>query len=152
MKTPPAAPVVPSHPDWLNDCSFQSRQDTPGLIPGILSHHVKKPANPTTFQRNFSSASGVTDLGEHGLVPITNRKFGSGVEPQSATQSTSKLPTARNNEVLSELRTLRQLSAGVFDPQTSRDFLPESILFGLIGVLCAAWPIISMFSTMAARH
>ena len=152
MKTPPAAPVAPSHPDWLNDCSFQSRQDSPGLIPGILSHHVKKPANPTTFQRNFSSASGVTDLGEHGLVPIINQESGPVVKPQSATQSTSKLPTARNSEVLSELRTLRQLSAGVFDPQTSRDFLPESILFGLIGVLCAAWPIISMFSTMAARH
>jgi len=148
MKTPPAAPVAPSHPDWLNDCSFQSRQESPGLIPGILSHHVKKPANPTTFQRNFSSASGVTDLVEHGLVPITNQESVPVVKPQSK----SKLPTARNSEVLSELRTLRQLSAGVFDPQTSRDFLPESILFGLIGVLCAAWPIISMFSTMAARH
>ena len=148
MKTPPAAPVAPSHPDWLNDCSFQSRQDSPGLIPGILSHHVKKPANPTSFQRNFSSVGGVTDLGEHGLVPITNQELGAAVEPRG----TSKLPTARNSEVLSELRTLRQLSAGVFDPQTSRDFLPESILFGLIGVLCAAWPIISMFSTMAARH
>src|SRR5205823_4948095 len=115
---------------------------------GILSHHVKKPANPTTFQRNFSSADGVTDLSDYGLVPITNQEPGPAVEAQS----TSKLPTARNSEVLSELRTLRQLSAGVFDPRTSRDFLPESILFGLIGVLCAAWPIISMFSTMAARH
>jgi hypothetical protein len=148
MKTPPVAPVAPSHPDWLNDCSFQSRQDSPGLMPGILSHHVKKPANPSSFQRNFSAASGVTDLGERGLVPATNHEFGPAVEPQG----TSKLPTARNNEVLSELRTLRQLSAGVFDPQTTRDFLPESILFGLIGILCAAWPIISMFSTMAARH
>ncbi len=148
MKTPPAAPVAPSHPDWLNDCSFQSRQDSPGLIPGILSHHVKKPATPPGFHRNVSSAGGITDLGERGLVPITNQKLGPVVEPQG----TSKLRTARNSEVLSELRTLRQLSAGVFDPQTSRDFLPESILFGLIGVLCAAWPIISMFSTMAARH
>jgi len=148
MKTPPAAPVAPSHPDWLNDCSFQSRQESPGLIPGILSHHVKKPATPPGFHRNVSSAGGVTDLGEHGLVPIINQESGPVVEPQSK----SKLPTARNSEVLSELRTLRQLSAGVFDPQTSRDFLPESILFGLIGVLCAAWPIISMFSTMAARH
>jgi len=148
MKTPPVAPVAPSHPDWLNDCSFQSRQDSPGLMPGILSHHVKKPAAPTSLHRNLSSAGGVTDLGEHGLVPITNQEFGPAVEPQS----TSKLPTARNSEVLSELRTLRQLSAGVFDPQTTRDFLPESILFGLIGVLCAAWPIISMFSTMAGRH
>ena len=148
MKTPPAAPVTPSHPDWLNDCSFQSRQDSPGLMPGILSHHVKKPANPASLNRNVSSAGGVTALGEHGLVPITNQAPGPAVEPQG----TSKLPTARNTEVLSELRTLRQLSAGVFDPQTTRDFLPESILFGLIGVLCAAWPIISMFSTMAGRH
>jgi hypothetical protein len=66
--------------------------------------------------------------------------------------SPSKLPTAPNHDVLSELRTLRQLSAGVFDPQTSHDFLPESIVFGLIGILCAAWPIMSMFSTMAGRH
>jgi hypothetical protein len=148
MKTPPVTPVAPSHPDWLNDCSFQSRQDSPGLIPGILSHHVKKPATPPNSHRNFSSAGGITDLGERGLVPMTNQELRPVVKPQS----TSKLPTARNGEVLSELRTLRQLSAGVFDPQTSRDFLPESILFGLIGVLCAAWPIISMFSAMAARH
>jgi hypothetical protein len=148
MKTPPVTPVASSHPDWLNDCSFQSRQDSPGLIPGILSHHVKKPATPTSFHRNLSSAGGVTDLGARGLVPVTNQERGPVVKPQN----TSKLPTARNGEVLSELRTLRQLSAGVFDPQTSRDFLPESILFGLIGVLCAAWPIISMFSTMAGRH
>jgi hypothetical protein len=47
---------------------------------------------------------------------------------------------------------LRQLSAGVFDPQTSHDFLPETIVFGLIGILCAAWPIMAMLSTMAARH
>jgi hypothetical protein len=148
MKTPPAAPIAPSHPDWLNDCSFQSRQDSPGLMPGILSHNVKKPATPTSLNRDISSSGGVTDLSERGLVPMTNQELG----PVVQSQSTSKLPTARNNEVLSELRTLRQLSAGVFDPQTHRDFLPESILFGLIGVLCAAWPIISMLSTMAARH
>jgi hypothetical protein len=148
MKTPPVAPVTPSHPDWLNDCSFRSRQDSPGLMPGILSHNIKKPANPTNFNRNFTSAGGVTHSGEHGLVPITNQELGPVVEPQG----TSKLPAARNSDVLSELRTLRQLSSGVFDPQTNRDFLPESILFGLIGVLCAAWPIISMFSTMAGRH
>jgi hypothetical protein len=117
-------------------------------MPGILSHNVKKPSNPTSLNRNFSSAGGVAALGEHGLVPITNQELGPAAEPKG----TGKLPTARNSEVLSELRTLRQLSSGVFDPQTNRDFLPESILFGLIGVLCAAWPIISMFSTMAGRH
>ena len=116
-------------------------------MPGILSHHVKKSANPTSFQRNFSPANGVTGLGEHGLVPITNQELGSVAQPLSP----RKLPTAQNHKVLSELRTLRQLSAGVFD-QTSHDFLPETIVFGLIGILCAAWPIMSMFSTMAGRH
>jgi hypothetical protein len=148
MKTPPPAPATPSHPDWLNDCSFQSREDSPGLMPGILSHNVKKPANPTSFQRNFSPASGVTGLGEHGLVPITNQELRSVAQPLSP----SKSPTAQNHKVLSELRTLRQLSAGVFDPQTSHDFLPETIVFGLIGILCAAWPIMSMLLAMAGRH
>src|SRR5205085_1628588 len=70
MKTPPVTPVTPSHPDWLNDCSFQSRQDSPGLMPGILSHHVKKPANPDN--RNSSPATGVTDLSGRGLAPHVN--------------------------------------------------------------------------------
>ena len=117
-------------------------------MPGILSHHAKKPANPNSFQGNFSPASGVTDLSGHGLVPINNQELG----PTGQPLSPSKLPTPQNHEVLSELRTLRQLSAGVFDPQTSHDFLPEMIVFGLIGILCAAWPIMSMFSTMAGRH
>ena len=116
-------------------------------MPGILSHNVKKPANPTSFQRNFLPTSGVTDLGEHGLVP-TNQELGAVGQPLSP----SKLRTAQNHEILSELRTLRQLSAGVFDPKTSNDFLPEIIVFGLIGILCAAWPIMSMLSAMAARH
>jgi hypothetical protein len=148
MKTPPVAPVTPSHPDWLNDCSFQSRQDSPGLIPGILSHHVKKPANPNSFHGDFSPATGVTDLGGRGLVPIANQESGLGAEPLKP----SKSPAAKNHEVLSELRTLRQLSAGVFDPHTSNEFLPEMIVFGLIGILCAAWPIMAMLSTMAGRH
>src|SRR5205809_7065724 len=120
MKTPPAAPVAPSHPDWLNDCSFQSRQDSPGLIPGILSHHVKKPATPPSFPRNFSSAGGVTDLGERGLVPITKQELRPVVEPQSK----SKLPTARSSELLNELRTLLLLSGGVHGAKPSLMFGP----------------------------
>jgi len=147
MKTPPATPPPTSLPDWLNDCSFQSRQDSLGLTPGILAHHVKKSATPESFHRDLASGTGVTALGEHGLVSITNQNFGPVLE-SSATNTSSK----PSNEVLSELRTLRQLSSKVFDPHSERDFLPELILFGLIGVLCAAWPIISMFSAMAGRH
>jgi hypothetical protein len=146
MKTPPATP--PSLPDWLNDCSFQSRQDSLGLTPGILAHHVKKSVPPESSHPDIASGTGVTALGEHGLVSIKNQNFGPVI--QSSTTNTSL--KSSNNEVLSELRTLRQLSSKVFDPRSERDFLPELILFGLIGVLCAAWPIISMFTVMAGRH
>ena len=148
MKTPPTTPPPTSLPDWLNECSFQSRQDSPGLTPGILAHHVKKPAPPESFHRDFAAGAGVTALGEHGLVSITNQNFDPALE--SSTTNTSL--RSSNNKVLSELRTLRQLSSEVFDPHSGRDFLPELIIFGLIGVLCAAWPIISMFNAMAGRH
>lgn len=148
MKTPPTTPPRTSLPDWLNDCSFQSRQDSLGLTPGILAHHVKKSLPPESSHGDFASGTGVTALGEHGLVSITNQNSGPVLE--SSTTKTSLKPS--NNEVLSELRTLRQLSSQVFDPPSQRDFLPEMILFGLIGVLCAAWPIFSMFTAMAGRH
>ena len=148
MKTPPTTPPRTSLPDWLNDCSFHSRQDSLGLTPGILAHHVKKSASPEPSHRDFASGIGVTALGEHGLVSITNQNSGPVLE--SSTTKTSLKPS--NNKVLSELRTLRQLSSQVFDPPSQRDFLPEMILFGLIGVLGAAWPIFSMFTAMAGRH
>ena len=148
MKTPPTTPPRTSLPDWLNDCSFHSRQDSLGLTPGILAHHVKKSASPEPSHRDFASGTGVTALGEHGLVSITNQNSGPVLE--SSTTKTSL--SSSNNEILSELRTLRQLSSQVFDPPSERDFLPEMILFGLIGVLGAAWPIISMFTAMAGRH
>jgi hypothetical protein len=148
MKTPPTTPPRTSLPDWLNDCSFQSRQDSLGLTPGILAHHVKKSLPPESSHGDFASGTGVTALGEHGLVSITNQNSGPVLE--SSTTKTSLKPS--NNEILSELRTLRQLSSQVFDPPSERDFLPEMILFGLIGVLCAAWPIFSMFAAMAGRH
>jgi hypothetical protein len=148
MKTPPNTPPPPSLPDWLNDCSFQSRQDSLGFTPGIVAHHVKNPAPPESSHRDFTPGAGVTALGKHGLVSGTNQNFGPALE--SSTPHTSL--RSPNKEVLSELRTLRQLSSKVFDPQSQRDFLPEMILFGLIGVLCAAWPIVSMLRVMAGGH
>lgn len=148
MKTPPIPQPAPSLPDWLNDCSFQSREDSLGLTPGILAHHVKKSAPPESLNRDSASGTGVTALGEHGLVSIKNPNFG----PVLGSSTTNTSLKSSNNEVLSELRTLRQLSSKVFDPHSERDFLPEMIVFGLIGVLCAAWPIISMLTAMAGRH
>jgi len=117
-------------------------------MPGILGHHVKKSAPADSFHRDFVAGTGVTALGEHGLVTMTHQNFGPVLE-SSPTKASLK---SSNNEVLSELRTLRQLSSQVFDPHSERDFLPEMILFGVIGVLCAAWPIISMLTVMAGRH
>jgi hypothetical protein len=149
MKTPRTNPPPPTPlPDWLNECSFQSRQESLGLTPGILGHHVKKSDPPDSFHPASASGTGVTALGDDGLVSIKNRNFGPVVD--SSTTNSSLKPS--NNEVLSELRRLRQLSSKVFDPHSERDFLPEMILFGVIGILCAAWPIISMFTAMAGRH
>jgi hypothetical protein len=148
MKTPPTTPPPTPLPDWLNECSFQSRQDSLGLTPGILAHHVKKSAPLESAHRDLMSGTGVTALGERGLVSITNQNLGPVIG--SSTKNTALKPS--NNEILSELRTLRQLSSEVFNPHSERDFLPEMILFGLIGVLCAAWPIISMFTAMAGGH
>jgi|SRR5437868_7760882 hypothetical protein len=148
MKTPPTTPPPTPLPDWLNECSFQSRQDSLGLTPGILAHHVKTSAPLDSAHRDLASGTGVTALGEHGLVSVTNQNLG----PVIGLSTTSTALKPSNNEVLSELRTLRQLSSEVFDPHSERDFLPEMILFGLIGVLCAAWPIISMFTAMAGAH
>jgi hypothetical protein len=147
MKTSQPTPPV-SLPDWLNECSFQSRQETPGLMPGILAHHVKKSTAPGSFHRDFASENAVTVLGEKGLVTMTNPHVAMVVESPSTTAPAK----VDHNQILSELRTLRQLSARVFDPHTERDFLPDLILFGVIGVLCAGWPIISMFGAMAGHH
>jgi hypothetical protein len=147
MKTSQTTPPVPL-PDWLNDCSFQSRQETPGLMPGIVGHHVKKSAAPISFHRDFAAGTGATVLAEHGLVTMTNPQVGMVVESPRA--NTPAKP--EHAEILSELRTLRQLSASVFDPHSEHDFLPDLILFGVIGVLCVAWPIISMFGAMAGHH
>ena len=148
MKTPPTSPPPTPLPDWLNECSFQSRQDSLGLTPGILAHHVKKSAPSDSFHPDSASGGGVTALGEHGLVSITKQNLG----PVIGSSTSNASLKSSNTEVLSELRRLRQLSSQVFDPHTERDFLPEMILFGLIGVLCAAWPIISMFTAMAGAH
>lgn len=146
MKTSlPVRPPTPL-PTWLNDCSFQSRQDSLALTPGILAHNVKKSAPSESSHRDFVSGAGVTALGEHGLVSIANQNS------VSIIKSPAAKTTSKSSEVLSEIRTLRQLSSRVFDPQSERDFLPELILFGVIGVLCAAWPIISMLTVMAGRH
>lgn len=148
MKTPRTNPPPTPLPEWLNECSFQSRQESLGLTPGILGHHVKKSDPPDSFHPDSASGTGGTALGDQGIASIKNRNFG----PALGSSTTNSTLKPSNTEVLSELRRLRQLSSKVFDPHSERDFLPEMILFALIGVLCAAWPIISMLTAMAGRH
>jgi hypothetical protein len=150
MKSPLRQPPIASpHPDWLNDCSFQSHQDPHTIAPGILSQNTKKPTYSTTFNRSFSPVDSVVWAAtQSGLSPLSDGDR----EPVAEQVRTSELPGTPSQEVLSELRTLRQLSAGVFSPETNRDSLPEIIVFSLIGALGFAWPIISMVATMAARR
>lgn len=143
MKPTSTPSATPPPNDWLQNCGFQSRHDpvNRSVAPGILTQKIDKPAsNPTP---NF--------------IPIESRSSFSDVFPlmeyqPAAPSSPPKVePTLVTDEVLSEIRTLRKLSSDVFCPETSRDCIPEVILFGLIALLGMAWPILSMLGVMH-RH
>src|SRR5438105_15449040 len=147
MKTPPTRSPAQPHADWLRDCGFQSRHDPVihDIAPGILSQNIEKPAKSA-----LSSFPPVTETESYTLpgrqiFPLTE------VAPSNS-RSVAKPPPAIDHDVLSELRTLRQLSAGVFCPETSRDCIPEVVLFGLITLLGMAWPILSMLGVMGHHH
>jgi hypothetical protein len=144
MKTPPSRSATPPHTDWLRDCGFQARHDPVihTVAPGILSQNIEKPG-----KNALSTFPSVT---ETGLSTLPGRQIFPLAEFDAVPQSRSKAsqPPIVTKDVLAELRTLRQLSAGVFCPETSRDCVPEVVLFGLIALLGMAWPILSMIHAM----
>jgi hypothetical protein len=147
MKTPPTRSPAQPHTEWLRDCGFQSRHDPiiHGIAPGILSQNIEKPAEnaPSSFPPITETVS--STLPGRQIFPLAE------VQP-SKSRSIAKKPAGVPNDVLSELRTLRQLSAGVFCPETNRDCIPEVVLFGLITLLGMAWPILSMLGVMGRHH
>ena len=156
MKTPPTRSPAQPHTDWLRGCGFQSRHDPVihGIAPGILSQNIEKPAKnalssfPPITETESSTSPGQTEsstLPGRQIFPLTE------VEPPKS-RSIPKQSAGVADDVLSELRTLRQLSAGVFCPETSRDCIPEVVLFGLITLLGMAWPILSMLGVMGHHH
>jgi hypothetical protein len=147
MKTPLTRSPAQPHPDWLRDCGFQSRHDpvTHGIAPGILSQNIEQPAKsplysfPPVVERESNTLPG------RQIFPLSE------VE-RPKPRSIAKQPPEIAHDVLSELRTLRELSAGAFCPETSRDCIPEVVLFGLITLLGMAWPILSMLGVMGHHH
>jgi len=142
MKTPPTRSAASPSTDWLHNCGFQPRHDPVihGIAPGILSQNIEKPAK--------NALSGLPPVEEpirlpgRQIFPLTK------IEAPTKSRSRANQPPTTANDVISELRTLRQLSSGVFCPETNRDCIPEVVLFGLIALLCMAWPILSMIRTM----
>src|SRR5205085_9205346 len=108
MKTPPTRSPAQPHADWLRDCGFQSRHDSVihGVAPGILSQNIEKPAKnplssfPPVVETELSTLPG------RQIFPLTE------IEPPKSRSSAKQSPGIAN-DVLSELRTFRQLSAGV---------------------------------------
>ncbi len=146
MKTQPMRTPAQPHSDWLRDCGFQSRHDPVihGVAPGILSQNIEKPPKNALSSFPITETQPSTLPGRQ-IFPLTE------IEPPKSRSNAKQSPAVANN-VLSELRTLRQLSAGVYCPETSRDCIPEVVLFGLIALLGMAWPIISMIHAMGHHH
>ncbi|PYI89471.1 MAG: hypothetical protein DMF03_07505 [Verrucomicrobia bacterium] len=147
MKTPPTRSAAQPHPDWLRDCGFQSRHDpvTHGIAPGILSQNIEQPAKNALYSFPPVAETESNTLPGRQIFPLSEV-----ARPKSP--SIAKQPPGIAHDVLSELRTLRQLSAGAFCPETSRDCIPEVVLFGLITLLGMAWPILSMLGVMGHHH
>jgi hypothetical protein len=146
MKTPPMRTPAQPHSDWLRDCGFQSRHDPVihGVVPGILSQNIEKPAKNALSSFPITETQPNTLPGRQ-IFPLAE------IEPPKSRSHAKQSPAVANN-VLSELRTFRQLSAGVYCPETSRDCIPEVVLFGLITLLGMAWPILSMLGVMGHHH
>ena len=148
MKTPPARSSAQPNTDWLRNCGFQSRHDPVihGVAPGILSQNIEKPAKSTLASFPPITETGPSTLPGRQIFPLAEFN----AQPQS--RSEANQPAAVTKDVLSELHSLRQLSAGVFCPETNRDCIPEVVLFGLITLLGIAWPILSMLGVMGHHH
>jgi len=147
MKTPPTRSPAQPHSDWLRDCGFQSRHDPVihGVAPGILSQNIEKPAKKALSSFQPITETQPSTLPGRQIFPLAE------IEPSKSRSNAKQVPVVAEN-VLSELRTFRQLSAGVYCPETSRDCIPEVVLFGLITLLGMAWPILSMIRAMGHHH
>lgn len=71
------------------------------------------------------------------------------LEPFAKSLSVVKQLRPLPDSLVAELHSFRQLSSAFFCPETSRDSLPEYILFGLIALLGLAWPILAMLGVMS---
>src|SRR5437588_4515691 len=147
MKTLPTHSPAQPHSDWLPECGFQSRHDPVihGVAPSILSQNIEKPAKKALSSFPPIAETQPSTLPGRQIFPLAE------IDPPKSRSSVKQSPGVAK-DVSSELRTFRQLSAGVYCPETSRDCIPEVLLFGLITLLGMAWPILSMIHAMGHHH
>src|SRR5438477_4474202 len=108
MKTPPTRSPAQPHADWLRDCGFQSRHDPVihGVAPGILSQNIEKPAKKALSSFPPITETQPSTLPGRQIFPLAE------IDPPKSRSSVKQSPGVAK-DVSSELRTFRQLSAGV---------------------------------------
>lgn len=173
METLTSRAAASPQEDWIDRCAFTSRHRVLRGGSAVLIHQFEKPAPLLSRQKEISGrALRLPSRAEHVAAPLINRDFetvAKFLSPQkktaqvtnppitiSADVAHSLSPAQKNTRQLpaaltAELHSFRQLSSPLFCPEKSRDTLPEYILFGLIVLLAAAWPILAMLGVMA-RH
>ncbi|MDQ2867786.1 MAG: hypothetical protein M3R59_05155 [Verrucomicrobiota bacterium] len=114
--------------NWLDDCSFESRQETVsrGIAAGVLSPKADQAvAAPTAV-----------------VVP-----------PPAPAVATHHSPSAVDAATrASEVHTFRQLAADAYNGEKGPGSWPEYIVFGLIALLAVLWPILAIMGVMSRHH
>ncbi len=129
----PSRSTPKSTDDWLNECSFQTRQDT--VVPGLLNHKIDR------------SAPAAEDPALLGLFPLAGN-----YPPAPAKAAETPRNPEDSRRVAAEVHNFSKLATGVCAPANGRDSLPEYILFGAIALLAMGWPIWAMLRTWMTHH
>ena len=159
METLTSRVAAPSPTDWLDNCAFAARQHSlaPKSTVAILTQEFENKLPPKIQTARERVIFPIIDRALEPLTkplpPAREIRTVSDFSP-SPTTPTESLPPAKKTpklpaSMVAELHSFRQLSSPLFCPETSLDTLPEYILFGLIVMLAAAWPILAMLGVMS---
>lgn len=126
MNAPVGRPTAKMPDNWLDDCSFESRQETVsrGIATGILSPKAE------------------TVVAAPAALP----------PPTETHTATSALPVVDSATRASEVHTFRQLAADAYNGEKGRGSWPEYIVFALIALLAVLWPILAIMGVMSRHH
>jgi hypothetical protein len=157
MKTLTSRIVVSAKEDWLDSCVLKARHETFSRSTATLIQRFEKPVVPPPPAQRITFPLIEHDFGTVIRPPSTHNGHRPARQHHPAAKQTKttnlslsgKKPHRLPDPLEAELHSFRQLSSPLFCPETSLDTLPEYILFGLIVLLAAAWPILAMIGVMA---